>query len=304
MAYDNFGNSVAAVGNDRVLIGAYGDETGAYDAGAAYLFSTSGALLTTFTNPTPAFFDEFGSSVAALGTDRVLIGSPGRAEAVYLFSTSGRLLTTFTNPAPAYNHEYFGYSVAAVGADRVLIGAYYDSTIADAAGAAYLFSTNGALLATFTKPAPAAGDVFGCSLAAVGTNQVVIGARFDDTGASDTGAAHLFSLDAYTPDLVAEGVKAGSITTASLEDGAVTAAKIGGVLLAGQMPDLDTAKITSGTLADARLSSNIARLNANQVFTGWNRFAGVVELTNAANTLVGTFSGDGSVLSFAGYNFA
>mgnify|MGYP007027452655 CR=1 FL=1 len=36
------------------------------------------------------------------------------------------------------------------------------------------------------------------------------------------------------------------------------------------------------TLADARLSSNVALLNANQVFTGANRFAGVVELTNTA----------------------
>lgn len=39
-AYDDvFGFSVAAMGNDRVLIGAYLDDTGAFDAGAAYLFS-------------------------------------------------------------------------------------------------------------------------------------------------------------------------------------------------------------------------------------------------------------------------
>jgi hypothetical protein len=34
-AGDNFGYSVAAVGTDRVLIGAWGDDTGANDAGAA-----------------------------------------------------------------------------------------------------------------------------------------------------------------------------------------------------------------------------------------------------------------------------
>ena len=98
---------MAAVGTDRVLIGAYGDDTGATDAGAAYLFSTNGALLTTFTNPTPAACDCFGYSVAAVGTDRVLIGAyrddtgATDAGAAYLFSTNGTLLTTFTNPTPA-----------------------------------------------------------------------------------------------------------------------------------------------------------------------------------------------------------
>jgi hypothetical protein len=116
---DNFGNSVAAVGTDRVLIGARGDDTGGNNAGAAYLFSTSGPLLTTFTNPTPAADDSFGCSVAAVGSDRVLIGAyvddtgATNAGAAYLFSTNGVLLTTFTNPTPAFFDD-FGYSVAAV----------------------------------------------------------------------------------------------------------------------------------------------------------------------------------------------
>src|SRR6185369_3944682 len=50
----------------------------------------------------------------------------------------------------------------------------------------------------------------------------------------------------------------------------------------------------TGTIADARLSANVALSNTNQVFTGSNRFAGVVSLTNAANTLVGAFAGNGA----------
>jgi len=128
-----------------VLIGSPGDRIGAFRDGAAYLFNTNGALLTTFTNPTPAEFDYFGNSVAAVGTDRVLIGAyrdrTGAlyAGAAYLFSTNGTLLTTITNPTPAAD-DRFGYSVAAVGTDRVLIGAYQDNTGAGDAGAAYLFS--------------------------------------------------------------------------------------------------------------------------------------------------------------------
>ena len=92
-AGDNFGCSVAAVGNNA-LIGARYDDTGATDSGAAYLFDGStGVRLRTFLNPTPAASDYFGSSVAAVGNN-VLIGAYGddtgasNAGAAYLFDGS------------------------------------------------------------------------------------------------------------------------------------------------------------------------------------------------------------------------
>src|SRR5207249_4548025 len=60
-----FGSAVAIAGG-AVLIGAPFDDTGAADAGIAYLFdAASGALLATFENPTPAPGDQFGASLAA-----------------------------------------------------------------------------------------------------------------------------------------------------------------------------------------------------------------------------------------------
>ncbi len=56
------------------------------------------------------------------------------------------------------------------------------------------------------------------------------------------------------------------------------------------------ADITSGTVADALLSANVALLEAHQLFLGSNRFDGVVRATNVANEIVGTFSGDGAGL--------
>jgi hypothetical protein len=200
---DGFGGSVAAIGSDRVLIGAYGDDVGVSDAGAVYLFSTNGELLTTFTNPTPASTDLFGYSVAVVGNNRVLIGAPydnmgiGFEGIAYLFNTNGTLLTTFTNPAPAYG-DLFGYSLAAVGDDQVLIGAPAGNVGGSAVGAAYLFSTNGVLLTTFNSPGPVDYDAFGVSVAAAGIGQVLIGASCDDTGAIDAGVAYLFSI---TPSL-------------------------------------------------------------------------------------------------------
>ncbi len=199
-AGDNFGYYVAAVGTDRVLIGAMGDDTGATDAGAAYLFGTNGVLLTTFTNPTPAVRDWFGMSVAAVGTDRVLIGAIGddtgatNTGAAYLFSTNGALLTVFTNPTPG-NYDYFSYSMAAVGTDRVLISAYNDDTGANNAGAVYLFSTEGVLLTTFTNPLPSNDDNFGWSVAAAETDRVLIGSPLGDAGAVDAGVVYLFSTN-------------------------------------------------------------------------------------------------------------
>lgn len=196
---DGFGNSVAALGTDRVLIGASADDVGAANSGAAYLFRTNGALLTTFTNPTPAASDEFGISVAAVGTDRVLIGANrghstvSGAGAAYLFTTNGTLLTTFVSPTAQAN-DSFGYSVAALGSSQVLIGAYGNSTGANQAGAAFLFSTDGTLLNTLTNPTPANQDWFAVSVAALGSDGMIIGGVWDDTGATDSGSAYLFDL--------------------------------------------------------------------------------------------------------------
>lgn len=191
-AFDFFGESVIAVGTDRVLIGARLADRGANDSGAAYLFNARGQLLTTFTNPTPELNAFFGRAVAAVGTDRVLIGAPGGAPgAAYLFSTNGTLLRKFASPKPA-SGDQFGCSVEAVGVDRVLIGANWDHTGAPLAGAAYLFRIDGALLTRFTNPTPVSTR-FGEAIAAMGTDQVLIGAPFDSTGADGAGAVNLFS---------------------------------------------------------------------------------------------------------------
>jgi hypothetical protein len=113
--------------------------------------------------------------------------------------TTFTLLTTFTNPTPA-SGDYFGRSVAAVGSDRVLIGAHGDNAGATDAGAAYLFSTNGVLLNTFTNPTPATNEYFGSSVAVAGTDRLLIGAYGDSTGATAAGAVYLFSPAAQTPE--------------------------------------------------------------------------------------------------------
>jgi hypothetical protein len=201
---DFFGGSVSISGNN-ILVGARYDDTGATNAGSAYLFdATSGALLRTFNNPAPAIDDQFGYSVAISG-NYVLVGasfdSTGATEAgsAYLFdATTGALLRTFNNPTPAVS-DHFGHSVAISG-NYVLVGASFDNTGATDAGSAYLFdATTGALLRTFNNPTPAISDLFGLSVSIDGTN-VLVSAFRDNTGATDAGSAYLF--DATTGALL------------------------------------------------------------------------------------------------------
>src|SRR5262245_9387855 len=157
----------------------------------------SPALLTAFTNPVPSKDDLFGRSVAALGSDRVIIGAPGRYSdytnpAVRLFTTNGQLLTTFTNPTPTDN-IFYGQAVAAVGTDRVLIGTY-QSGYSSGIERAYLFSTSGALVTTFTNPPGTSGPSFGRSVSALGNGRVLISAPVDYVGGQE-GGVHLFSTN-------------------------------------------------------------------------------------------------------------
>ena len=63
------------------------------------------------------------------------------------------------------------------------------------------------------------------------------------------------------------------------------------------LTNLNADQLTSGIVADARLSTNVALLGADQTFAGSNNFAGVVTLTNTANTIAGTFTGNGTGLT-------
>jgi hypothetical protein len=186
---ENFGIAVAAVGGDRVLIGAWGeDDTSINSAGAAYLFATNGTLMTIFTNPTPAFGDGFGRAVAPLGSDRVMISAINDgmgSGAVHLFTLAGQLLTTITNPT-RQTSTAFGWSIAAVGRDKVLVGEPLHKQDVHEVGAAYLFDTNGVLLASINNPiVPSNLNIprdanyifgFGFAVTGVGQNRLLIGA--------------------------------------------------------------------------------------------------------------------------------
>lgn len=74
-AGDEFGTAVAISGT-AAIVGTEYDDTGATDAGAAYVFdTTTGSLLCALANPMPAVGDRFGHAVALSGGTAV-VGTP------------------------------------------------------------------------------------------------------------------------------------------------------------------------------------------------------------------------------------
>jgi hypothetical protein len=150
---DLFGATVVAVDAERFLIGApEKDETYVVGesftnsvAGAVYLYNQVGNRLATFVAPDIARSGRFGTSIAMLGLDRVLIGSPDEkvgnildAGAVHLFNLDGVHLGTYRHPTPAFGDD-FGAAVAAIDAENFVVGAPGDDTARIDGGSIHAF---------------------------------------------------------------------------------------------------------------------------------------------------------------------
>ncbi len=115
-----FGWAVAVVGS-RVLVGAPTRATTTLH-GAAYLFnSATGALVQTFVRPGSPSLDGFGSAVAGLADDDLLIGAP-HAEAAYVYrGDTLALQATLAGTTPLATE--FGAAVNALGTEKLVVGA-------------------------------------------------------------------------------------------------------------------------------------------------------------------------------------
>lgn len=189
---DQFGSEVALFGN-YALIATPFDDAGATDSGSVYLYdTTTGALLRTFTNPTPAASDNFGTCIALSGS-RVLAGAVqddtlGFNEgAAYLFDfATGNLLDTLLIPSKNGDSEFLGQSCA-LSNTYALVGAAFDNSVATDGGGAYLFDAiTGALLQEIFDPTPGSGDRFGFA-AALDGSIALIGAQTDRVGSLTPG---------------------------------------------------------------------------------------------------------------------
>lgn len=209
---DEFGRAVALSGS-RLLVGASGDQTGANDAGSAYVFEilsgTPEIPVASLNNPSPSSTDEFGDAVAISGS-LVVVGSSrddkgaDNAGSVAIFnlgSTAPEIpVLLIDNPSPNRT-DYFGGAVAASG-DVIAVSAKQDDAGATNAGTVYLYNIAAPLpgipVRVIPNPAPQAQDEFGNSLAMSG-DLLVVGALKNNTVADDAGSVYVFNLASPTP---------------------------------------------------------------------------------------------------------
>ena len=192
-AGDSFGISVA-IGNGRIVVGAYQDDDNGSSSGSAYIFDLAGTQLAKITASDGAANDYFGYSVA-IGNGRIVVGAYADDDAgsssgsAYIFDLDGTQLAKITASDAAAN-DYFGNSVA-IGNGRIVVGAKQDDDNGETSGSAYIFDLDGTQLAKITASDGAAYDQFGNSVA-VGNGRIVVGADGDD---SYKGSAYIFDLD-------------------------------------------------------------------------------------------------------------
>jgi len=209
--FDQFGFRVAVSG-DTAVVGAYGEDAGTGNEGAAYVFQRDQSGMNNWgevkklTASDAAAGDQFGWSVAVSG-DTAVIGAQGEGAggAAYVFqrdqggaNTWGEVTKLTASNAGA--DDLFGYSVAVSG-DTAVVGAFGEDAFLGNEGAAYVFQRDQGGANTWgevkklTASDAFGGDRFGSSVA-VSVDTAVVGAYHEDGGAGDllpdAGAAYVF----------------------------------------------------------------------------------------------------------------
>jgi hypothetical protein len=190
---DLFGYSVA-VSNTRIVVGAYGEDTTASQAGSAYIFDIDGNQIAKIQASDAEANDYFGWSVAVSDT-RIVVGAVyegSYAGAAYIFDINGNQIAKI-QASDAEANDYFGHSVA-VSDTRIVVGAVYEGTTASYAGAAYIFDIDGNQLAKIQASDAEEWDQFGYSVA-VSDTRIVVGAHTENTTAISAGSAYIFDID-------------------------------------------------------------------------------------------------------------
>ena len=203
-ANDYFGHDVAISG-DTVLASSLSTGTG----GGVYVFTRSGTTWSQqakLVSSDIAASDKFGSSVAIDGDD-VVVGANDEdtggnsVGSLYVFTRSG---TSWSQQAKVQHSnrsvgDDLGLSVS-INADTIAAGVWFEDTGASNAGSVYIFTRSGTTWsqeAQIQASSVAADDFFGYDVAVQG-DVLAVGARYQDSGGTDAGAAYVFTRSGTT----------------------------------------------------------------------------------------------------------
>jgi hypothetical protein len=220
-----FGTAVAGVGDvnndgyDDVIVGEYGEDGGAYDAGRAYVFSGfNGEVLHDLESPNPETQGNFGYGISGAddvnndGSPDVIVGAYGEdggtysAGRAYVFDgNTGALLHTLESPNPEQT-AYFGVAVAGIGDitddgyGETVAGAVYEDGGAINAGRVYVFDgQTGDVVHALESSHPEQTAAFGHAVDRLadldddGCSEIIVGAWLEDTSERHAGRVYVFS---------------------------------------------------------------------------------------------------------------
>jgi hypothetical protein len=228
-ANDWFGTSVSTAGDvnrdgySDVIVGAYGNDAGGYQAGRAYIYfgGTSMDDIADVTMTGEAAYDFFSISVSTAGDvngdkySDVIVGAylndaggtwAGRAY-IYFGGTSMDDIADVTMTGGAA-YDWFGSSVSTAGDvnkdgySDVIVGSYCNYPGEIDAGRSYIYfggtSTNNNTDVIIIGEA--AGDAFGGAVSTAGDvngdgySNVIVGASGNDAGGDDAGRAYIYFI--------------------------------------------------------------------------------------------------------------
>ena len=210
--YGQFGRGVGiSTDGNTVVVGAPGEDTGAGDTGAVYVFIRSGTTWSQqqkIQHSDRAQYDALGEHVAVSsnGNDAIISArQKSGGGAAYVFTRSG---TTWSQQAKIVSSDLQDYDSFGADVDisdngaTVIVGADAEDSGGSAAGAAYIFTRSGTTWSQQQKIQASdiqAGDFFGIAVALDTTGDLaIVGSYREDTDYSNAGAAYVFTRDGTT----------------------------------------------------------------------------------------------------------
>lgn len=202
---DRFGRSVS-VHNDRIIVGAFGDDDNGLWSGSAYIFDWDGSNWneTKLTASDGDSNDVFAQTVHVHG-DRVVMGAKNdevngmESGSIYIFEWDGSNWneTKILASDGAANDQY-GRRVGIYG-DRVVSGSWRDDDNGLSSGSVYIYDWNGSNWVE-SKLLASDGDFNDQFGEAVGLHgdRLVVGATGDEPNGLGSGSAYLFEWDGST----------------------------------------------------------------------------------------------------------
>jgi hypothetical protein len=213
--YDHLGNSLALQG-DTIVAAAPGEDAGALNSGAVYVFTFDGSAwsqVAKLKSGDPSSSQTFGYDVALQGTTLVIGASEDSAAlafggAAYVFEGAGASWTQVEKlvPADLASFDHFGASVDVDG-DRLVVGANEADAAGTDSGATYVFRRFGGAWHELSKLVPEgnqAEDELGRNVAIEGQRVVTASLlAAPEFWLPDAGAAYVLELaesaDFYCP---------------------------------------------------------------------------------------------------------